>query len=299
MTPVAGFLLLVLCSSLGVAAQPGAEGKGQSAEQGTAVLVGAGDIARCADLTGAQATAKLLDGIPGTVFAAGDLALSDGTEGQFANCYDPTWGRQKTRTRPVPGNHDYGVKAAAPYFKYFGAAAGLPGKGYYSYDLGPWHVVALNSNCSDIGGCGPGSPEELWLRQDLAAHPAACTVAYWHHPFFSSGKTHGGDPEMKAFWTDLYSAHAEIVINGHDHDYERFAPQDPNGKADPARGIREFVVGTGGNNLRAFSDPAPNSEARFNETFGVLKLTLQAKSYEWQFIPVSGDFTDKGSGTCH
>ncbi len=273
--------------------------RGPAGNNGTAILVGAGDIARCQDLSGARATARLLDEISGTVFAVGDLANSEGSEEQFRGCYDPTWGRQKLRTRPTPGNHEYHTSDASAYFKYFGPAAGEPGKGYYSYDLGDWHIVALNSDCLKVGGCGAGSLEERWLRNDLAAHPAPCTLAYWHHPLFSSGKNHGNDPEMKPFWQALYEAHAVIVINGHDHDYERFAPQDPNGRPDPVRGVREFVVGTGGNNLREFANSAPNSEVRYNSTFGVLKLTLHARSYEWQFIPVSGFFTDRGSGSCH
>ncbi len=276
-------------------------GSVDAAAEAAAVLVGAGDIASCDDLAGAEATAKLLDKIPGTVFAAGDLAYPDGLAEQFANCYGPTWGRHKARTRPAPGNHEFHSGEATPYFKYFGAAAGDPKKGYYSYDLGTWHVVVVNSNCSDVGGCNAGSSEEQWLRKDLAAHPADCTVAYWHHPLFSSGKKHGNDPEMKPIWQALYDANAELVLNGHDHDYERFAPQDPEGRADPARGIREFVVGMGGKNShREFGKPIPNSEARNADTFGVLKLTLRPKSYEWEFVPETGKtFRDSGSGTCH
>jgi len=267
---------------------------------GDNVLVGAGDIADCKQLEGAQATAALLATIPGTIFAAGDTGCPDGTDENFLQCYAPTWGRFKDRTRPAPGNHEYHTKGAGPYFKYFGAAAGEPGKGYYSYELAGWHILSLNSDCSDIGGCGAGSPEEVWLRQDLATHPAACTLAYWHHPLFSSGGTHGNDPEMKVFWQDLYNAGAEIVICGHDHDYERFAPQDPDARPDPARGIREFVVGTGGRHRRGFGTPKPNSEVRNSDTFGVLKLTLHPKGYEWQFIPVAGaTFTDSGEGSCH
>lgn len=269
--------------------------------QGVAVLVGAGDIASCDDLSGARATAKLLDTIPGTVFTAGDNAYPDGSQKDFANCYDPTWGRHKARTRPSPGNHEFHSGQATPYFSYFGAAAGDPAKGYYSYQLGGWHVVVLNSECKEVGGCNAGSPEEQWLRQDLAAHPGACTVSYWHKPLFSSGAEHGNDPEMKAFWRALYDANADVVINGHDHDYERFAPQDPEGKPDPARGIREFVAGMGGKNShRELATPVVNSEVRNADTFGILKLTLYAKSYEWQFIPEAGKtFTDSGTGMCH
>jgi hypothetical protein len=269
---------------------------------GDPILVGAGDVASCDDLAGAKATAQLLDSIPGTVFVAGDLAYPDGSAEQFANCYGPTWGRQKARTRPSPGNHEFHSGGATPYFDYFGAAAGDPAKGYYSYDLGGWHVIVINSNCSELsGGCAKGSPEEQWLRQDLAQHTTGCTVAYWHHPLFSSGKEHGNDPEIKPFWEALYAANADVVINGHDHDYERFAPQDPDGKPDRARGIREFVVGSGGKNShRKFGDTKPNSEVRNSDTFGVLKLTLHAKSYDWEFIPEEGKgFRDSGSGNCH
>ncbi len=268
----------------------------------TAVLVGAGDVAKCSDLSGARATAKLIEGIPGTVFVVGDLAIPDGSAEGFANCYGPTWGQFKNRTRPVPGNHEYHAAGAAPYFGYFGAAAGDSKIGYYSYELAGWHIVALNSNCRDIPvGCGANSPEVQWLKQDLAQHPSACTLAYFHHPLFSSGKEHGYDPEMKPFWEALYDAKADVVINGHDHDYERFAPQDPNGKGDPTRGIREFVVGTGGNpSHHAFGDPAANSEVRGPDTYGVLKLFLHPKSYDWRFISVDGGrVTDSGSGACH
>ena len=201
--------------------------------------------------------------------------------------------------RPTPGNHDYTTSTAAAYYSYFGAAAGSSGKGYYSYDVGQWHVVALNSNCSAVGGCNAGSAQETWLRADLAAHPNKCTLAYWHHPRFSSGY-HGASTSVQPLWQALYDAGAELVLNGHDHDYERFAPQTPTGQADPARGIREFVVGTGGASERAFSATANNSEARNSSTFGVLQLTLHPSSYEWRFVPVAGQsFTDSGSAPCH
>jgi hypothetical protein len=271
-----------------------------SSEPGT-VLVGAGDIASCDDLKGAEATAKLLDNIPGTVFAAGDLAYPDGSDEQFAKCYGPTWGRFKDRTRPAPGNHEYHSDGASGYVRYFGAVAGDPKKAYYSYELGDWHIIVLNSECDAVDGCGTGSPQEQWLRQDLKDHPVKCTLAYWHKPLFSSGAAHGNAPEMKPVWDALYSADAEIVIGGHDHDYERFAPQDPTGELDLQRGIREFVVGTGGKNShRSFASPKPNSEVRQADTFGVLKLTLHPASYDWEFVPEAGKtFTDSGSATCH
>jgi acid phosphatase type 7 len=265
----------------------------------TAILVGAGDIADCKDLSGAEATAKLLVQIPGTVMAVGDLAYPDGSKENFA-CYDKTWGRVKSRTRPAPGNHEFHAAGGAPYFDYFGPAAGDPKTGYYSYELGTWHIIVLNSECKDVGGCEAGSPQEKWLRADLAAHPAACTLAYWHKPLFSSGSAHGNDLTVKPFFQALYEANADVVIGGHDHDYERFAPQTPDAVADPARGIREFVVGTGGKNHRPFVEPRPNSETRDATAFGVLKLTLKPGAYDWQFIPEAGKtFTDSGSGTCH
>ena len=263
------------------------------------VLIGAGDIADCSDLSGAEATAKLLEANPGTVMALGDLAYPDGTA-ENLKCYDKTWGRVKNRTRPAVGNHEFHSTGASYYFQYFGAAAGDPKTGYYSYELGSWHIVVLNSECAEVSGCGAGSPEEKWLRADLSAHPVGCTLAYFHKPRFSSGLNHGNDPEVGAFWQALYDFNAELILNGHDHDYERFAPQDPNGNADPKRGIREFVVGTGGKNLREFGIDKPNSEVRNNKAFGVLKLTLKTTGYDWKFIPQAGKtFTDSGSGNCH
>src|SRR6266566_1759738 len=257
------------------------------------VLVGAGDIADC---TTGEPTAKLLDNFAGTVFTAGDNAYSNGTAAEYATCYDPSWGRHKARTRPAPGNHDYGTSGATGYYNYFGALAGPAGLGYYSYELGAWHIISLNSNVS----MSAGSAQETWLRSDLAASTKTCTVAYWHHPRFSSGSSHGSSTMSADVFQALYDAGAEIVIVGHDHEYERFGPQTPNAVADPVRGIREFVVGTGGAGLYSFATPLPNSEVRDNTSHGVLKLTLSDGSYTWQYIPVAGNsFTDSGSGTCH
>lgn len=269
----------------------------------TFTLVGAGDIASCDNIEGARATARLLERIPGTIFAAGDLAYEKGTAAEFQNCYDTTWGEFKARTRPVPGNHEYGDPAASAYFKYWGKQAGPVGKGYYSYDLGSWHIVALNTNCTvkGLGGCATGSPEEEWLRQDLAEHPDSCILAYSHQALFSSGllKTHAIHPELKEFWQDLYAAHAALFLVGHEHSYERFAPQDPEGHSEPGRGIREIVVGTGGRSHDPLGFSIPNSEVRNASTYGVLKLTLTPGHYVWQFIPVEGEsFTDSGSGEC-
>jgi hypothetical protein len=272
--------------------------KPDDAQQET-VLIGAGDIADCSDLAGAEATAKLLEANPGTVMALGDLAYPNGTPADF-KCYHKTWGRVKDRTRPAVGNHEFHSTGASYYFQYFGNAAGDPKTGYYSYDLGTWHIVVLNSECQEVGGCEAGSSQEKWLRADLAAHPVGCTLAYFHKPRFSSGLNHGNDPEVGAFWQALYDYNAELILNGHDHDYERFAPQDPGGNADPKRGIREFVVGTGGKNHREFGIHKSNSEVRNNDAFGVLKLTLKTTGYDWKFIPEPGKtFTDSGSGSCH
>jgi len=285
-------------------ASPKASSKTTSKGPATFTLVGAGDIAGCSDLSGAQATAKLIAAIPGTVFAAGDLAYQHGTYEEFINCYGPTWGRFKARTRPTPGNHEYTGGAANGYFRYWVGRAGEPEKGYYSYDLGAWHIVVLNTNCdsSRLGGCAEGSPEETWLKQDLAAHPNVCTLAYGHHARFSSGlfAKHAEHPELRAFWQDLYDAHADLILAGHEHSYERFAPQDPEGNPDPENGIREIVVGTGGRNHTPLGDAKPNSEVRDDTTYGVLSLTLSPGKYHWEFIPVAGKtFRDSGDGVCH
>ena len=268
---------------------------------GDPVLVGAGDIASCDDLAGAEATAKLIDKIPGTVFAAGDLAYPDGSDEQFANCYGPTWGRFKDRTRPAPGNHEYHKGGASGYNRYFGTAAGDADEGYYSYDLGTWHIIVLNSECDQVGGCDAQSPQTQWLKQDLSQHAIGCKLAYFHKPLFSSGGKHGNDPEVRSLWGVLYSAGADVIINGHDHDYERFAPQDPSGHLDQKRGLREFVVGSGGKNShRTMGSLVPNSEAHNDDTFGVLKLTLHSGASDWEFVPEAGkSFKDAGSDPCH
>jgi Calcineurin-like phosphoesterase len=266
---------------------------------GDPVLVGAGDIADCSS-TGDEATANLLDSIAGTVFTAGDNAYDSGTTAEFDNCYHPSWGRHKARTRPSAGNHEYVNAGAAGYFGYFGAAAGDPSTGYYSYDLGTWHVAVINSNCSAIGGCGVDSPQERWLRADLAASSKSCTIAYWHHPLFTSGANHGPATEMRPIFQVLYDFNAEVVVVGHNHQYERFAPQNPGGGLDNARGLRQFVAGTGGRSHHGFGTIQPNSEARNSDTYGVLKLTLRANGYDWRFVPEAGkSFTDGGSGSCH
>jgi hypothetical protein len=268
--------------------------------QAAEILVGAGDIARCSSLQD-EATAALLDNIPGTVFTLGDNTYQSGLDSEFANCYEPSWGRHKARTKPAVGNHEYMTPGASGYWNYFGAAAGPTGKGYYAYTLGGWRIYVLNSMCNvaTVGGCGPNSPMIQWLKADLAANPTPCALAYFHHPYFSSGK-HGGSPKMRTTWKWLYAKGVDVILSGHEHSYERFAPQTPDGIFDPARGIRQFIVGTGGGAASPFGSVVPNSEVRRTGSKGVLKLTLNDNSYSWQFVSVPPDpFTDTGTGTCH
>jgi hypothetical protein len=263
------------------------------------VLVAAGDIAGCGHQGDTATAAVVASNIGGTVAVLGDAVYNDGTAAQFRNCYGPTWGRFKWRTRPAPGNHEYRTPGAAGYFNYFGVRAGTRGKGWYSYDLGQWHIVVLNSNCSNVA-CGKGSEQERWLRADLAAHANKCTLAYWHHPRFSSDNRHGDWPSVGPFWEALYEHGADMVLAGHAHVYERFAPQNPWGKADSAFGIRQFTVGTGGNGLYGFRGVKPNSQVRNAKNLGVLKLTLRSGAYDWNFLPQAGKtFTDSGTTACH
>jgi hypothetical protein len=303
-TPIPGWSQTQTHSAATSSKASGDKNREKQLQEQTFVLVGAGDIASCKNPEGSRATAKLIQQIPGTVFAAGDLAYEKGSAEEFQNCYGPTWGRFKDRTKPALGNHEYAEPKASGYFQYWGAEAGPSGQGYYNYDLGDWHVVVLNTNCDaeNLGGCAAGSPQETWLKQDLAGHPHACILAYGHHALFSSGlfKKHAVHPELKQFWEDLYAAHADLVLAGHEHSYERFMPQDPEGHADLEHGIREIVVGTGGRSHDLLGFAMPNSELREWDTYGVLKLTLSPGKYAWEFIPVEGKtFHDSGSGVCH
>ena len=256
------------------------------------VIAAAGDI--CGSPTDCAPTAALLGQInPTRVLTLGDNAYQDGSPSQYTSYYDPNWGKYKTKTSPAPGNHDYHTSGGAGYFGYFGSQAPAP---YYSFDLGSWHLISLNGEVS----VSTGSAQETWLKADLAAHPGQCTLAYWHEPRFSSGSVHGSDSSFDPFWRDLYAAGADVVLNGHEHNYERFAPQNPSGQTD-SKGIREFVVGTGGADEGSypFGTPVANSEVRKSTTHGVLKLTLHPGSYDWQFVPAAGSsFTDSGSGSC-
>ena len=267
-------------------------------DAGAPILVGAGDIGDCTDGC-TESTGALLDRIGGTVFAAGDLAYEDGDASDFADCYDPGWGRHKVRTRPAVGNHEYHVEGAADYFAYWGAVAGTAGEGWYSFDLAGWHVVVLNSHCGEVG-CGPGSPQLEWLEADLAASGAACTAAIFHHARYSSGD-HGGHPSVVPFWEALHAHGAELVLNGHDHSYERLETIRPDGTRDDAFGLRQIIAGTGGKNLSVFPQPPLAITAvRDNHHFGVLRLDLRSDGYDWAFVPVvEGGFADAGSGVCH
>jgi acid phosphatase type 7 len=260
------------------------------------VFVGAGDIAYC-NHDGDDKTAALLDEIEGTVFTIGDNSQNEGTHQQFRDCYEPSWGRHRWRTRPAVGNHDRGTPDAAGYFDYFGEAAGPWGRGYYSYTLGDWRIVVLDSNCELVGGCQRGSAQERWLRAELAANPAQCRVAIWHHPLFNSGEV-GNHPHLRDIWQALMEARTDIVLAGHDHHYERFGRQDADGRADPT-GMRQFIVGTGGATFHRPGTRQPNSELYQPYLLGLLKLELLPNSYTWEFVPTREyDFRDSGWEPC-
>lgn len=287
-TRAAALLAAAFLSALAACERPGAPAEHTS-------MVAAGDISGCY-WRGDEVTARLLDGIGGVVAVLGDAVYPDGSDKEFARCYDPTWGRHLERTRPAVGNHEYHTKDAAGYFRYFGARAGEAGKGWYSYEVDGWHAVVLNSE----EPLKQGSEQLAWLAADLEAHPTRCTVAYFHHPRFSSGR-HGGKERVSDAFRVMYDAGVDLVLSGHDHHYERFAPQDADGKRDDARGIRQFVIGTGGApSYRLHNPRVANSEAFSNNTRGVLRLVFRPDSYEWEFVPIPGRrFHDRGTGTCH
>lgn len=262
------------------------------------MMIGAGDIAFCGEpYLMDEATANIIDKYPeAVVFTAGDNVQGEGRMPEYTNCFTASWGRFLNRLHPVPGNHDYMTEGGAPYYTYFGAAAGEPFKGWYSYDVGEWHIVALNSNC-DAVACGPNSAQVAWLREDLAANPARCTMLHWHHPRWSSGLA-GSYGSVNSFWRAAVDFGAELVINGHDHNYERFAPMDVEGSPSPV-GVRQFTVGTGGDPLRAFGEIKPNSEFRFNENHGVIRLELYPDRYTWAFESIDGAIVDSGEEACH
>ena len=289
------------------------------------VVVAAGDIAcdpEYPNFRGGEGTARAChekntaDVVgrikPHDVLALGDIQYVHGTPSKYSQSYTPSWGRFKDITHPVLGNHEGGEGGTnKQYFAYFGAAAGDPHKGYYSFDIGSWHIIALNSNCGAYSfnkshdDCQAGSAQERWLKADLASHPSMCSLAYFHVPRFTSDKLHHSDasnPTLAPIWTDLYTAGVDVVLNGHAHNYERFEPLTPQGTVDPQRGIREFVVGTGGDDHQRFGATVKGSLVRNNNSFGVLKLTLDKGSYEWQFVndgSPGATLTDHGSSTCH
>jgi acid phosphatase type 7 len=257
------------------------------------VLYAVGDIASCSVSTDEQ-VARLLRGRRGRIALLGDAVYDSGTREEYRRCFAPAWGPMGRRLRPAPGNHDYKTPGAAGYFAYFGDRAGASGRGWYRYDLGAhWRVIVLNSQCEAVGGCGRDSRQGRWLRRALAGAGDRHVLAYWHVPLFSTGK-HGPNAAVRPLWEQLHAAGAAIVLNGHDHVYERFAPQDPAGRPDPS-GPRQFTVGTGGFTLYDFrGPPARTTQARDNTSFGVLRLRLQPDGYRWRFIPATGDFTDRG-----
>ena len=267
-------------------------------------IVGAGDIAVCGANQRDSATAVLVAGIlaghpNATAFTAGDNVYPDGSSTNFGNCYQPTWGAFRSRTRPVPGNHDYyNNPGAAGYFGYFGRRAGPQGRGWYRFDAGTWRVYALTSECRKRSRCY--RRQYAWLKADLTSYPHQCVLAIWHRPRFSSGAGHGSSTRMAPVFRLLYQKDAEIVISGHDHGYERFAPTDPTGAINAAGGLRQWVVGTGGASLYGFGAALPASEVRDATSHGLLRLDLHPGAYDWQFLPIAGDdFTDSGTGTCH
>jgi acid phosphatase type 7 len=290
-------LAVLLCGLAPVACSGGGSAGGDAP-----VLLAAGDIAEC-DHQGDEATARLLGEYPdATIAPLGDLAYPHGSDGDFERCFASSWGRYVDRMRPATGNHDHSTKDARGYADYFGARGGPFDRYYYSYDLGDWHVAVLNSDCWRIGGCDADDPQIRWLRDDLRRHPARCTLAYWHRPPFSSGRY--GDPEdtarVRPLWTAAVQAGVDVVLTGHEHSYERFAPMDAAGQEDDG-GTRLFIVGTGGGNLRPFERPElPTSDVRNDSSWGVLRLTLRGDGYDWRFLPVAGaTFSDSGSGSCH
>lgn len=259
------------------------------------VLLAVGDIASC-DTAADEAVAARAAQLPGTIATLGDTVYDRGTAAEFEACFDPAWGPLKSRIRPAVGNHEYGTGSAEPYFSYFGASAGQAGRGWYRYTLGDWSVFVLNTNCSQAGGCGPGSEQFEWLANELRS-AANCSLAYFHHPRWSSG-LHGSDDRLQSLWAQLTAGGVDVVLNGHDHVYERFAPLDAGGRVSSA-GTRQFIVGTGGRSLYPFKTTASGSEVRQSKTAGLLRLQLHANGYSWEFLPVGdSEFSDRGSDRC-
>jgi acid phosphatase type 7 len=294
--------VLVVAVAVGAVATALAALGGSGDRPAAAVLLAAGDIAEC-DHQGDEATARLLAEHPtATIAALGDLAYQHGTPEEFRRCFGPSWGRFRNRIRPAAGNHDHATENAGGYLEYFGVRAGPPGLYRYSYDLGAWHVVVLDSDCWRVGGCDLDAEQARWMRADLRAHRRRCTLAYWHRPPFSSGRY--GDRKdtarVRPLWQIAAEEGVDVVLTGHEHSYERFTPMDATGAVDRDAGVRLFVVGTGGGNLRRYRNPRlPATEVRNDDTHGVLRLALRPDGYDWRFLPVRGArFTDRGSGDC-
>lgn len=267
---------------------------GKARAESPATLLAAGDVAQCGS-PGAALTGALLQKHPGLILGLGDFAYPNGTAEEFRLCHEPAWGALKQRIHPTPGNHDYRTAGAAGYFGYFGARAGDADRGYYSFDVGAWHIVSLNSNRE----LEPGSVQSQWLDEDLRKHRQRCVLAFWHHPRFSSARR-GNDPRTQALWAILYRHGASIVLAAHDHDYERFSPMNDQGGGDDVRGIRSFVVGTGGAKLYEAGKRHPLSQVWDGSTWGALKLTLRENAYDWEFLPAGdGQFKDAGSASCN
>lgn len=307
---LAHVLPLLLLALLILRTTPPAAQDHQIRDYGAPVtILAAGDIANCRKsfkkklkvwlagedpYYGAPRTAALLERLPGTILVMGDIAYPTGSAEDFQDCFEPAWGKFKDRIMPVPGNHEYDTDDADPYYDYFGERVGERGRGYYSFQLGAWHIVALNSVLDEEGR----ADQENWLRDDLALSDARCILAYWHHPIYSSGD-HGASDRMAGAFRILYDAGASVVLSGHDHNYERLAPVAPNGRADPRRGIRTFVVGTGGHSLDPIYRADPNSEVFDGTSWGLLRMELHEDRYRWEFIPVEGhDFRDSGEERC-
>jgi acid phosphatase type 7 len=293
----------VFCATAAVASACGDSVTEAPAPMPNAVsLLAVGDIAQCGGLPAASSVAAKTASLIGSLapdlplLLLGDLVYNSGTMAEYQSCYEPTYGKFMARSYPAPGNHDYGVPGGSDYYSYFGTRAGPDRRGYYSFDVGSWHIISLNSNIDMT----TGSAQDQWLRADLAANRGKkCTLAYWHHPRFSSSNAHGNDLRSADAWKALYEFSADVVLVGHDHTYERFAPQDPAANADPAKGIRQFVIGTGGAGVYGFAAPQPNSEVRGTGSFGVARFTLGEGRYSWEFLPAAGSsFTEQGQANC-
>ncbi|VVB99911.1 3',5'-cyclic adenosine monophosphate phosphodiesterase CpdA [uncultured archaeon] len=295
---VAGCIEATQCNGAGCSVLKPFAGSDCNASQGCTQVLAAGDFTYCGLSGNTILVSRIPGAVPGRILGLGDYPHGTGLPSEYLDCFAPYWDAFKQRFYPVPGNHDYMTPGAEGYFGYFGPAAGDRNKGYYSFDLGQWHFVALNTNCTDVN-CDAGSAQEKWLRSDLSANSGKCTIAFMHHPAFSTG-VHGDENSVSAIWHALYDEGVDVALTGHEHSYERFAPLDANGKADYAKGVRLFIVGTGGATLRKLNGSVYPVEVKNDSSHGMLALRLYSNSYEWEFLPAEGyTFTDRGAGTCH